>query len=174
MARTPDMETNAAGEVTTAADRMKDYDEIAYIPIDGDPVRTKWNGIDFKAHIPVRVPKTSCVSVPMPTEIIAADGTRTTRHTEKKIPMAELAKNNPIFSVNGKEPIKRKVGSTTVPTDSDQYRSYCIAWIAASSSQSEMDARWTAEGELRKQCGCDDKDIAFLRPFFEARHMQAA
>jgi hypothetical protein len=33
-----------------------------------------------------------------------------------------------------------------------------------------MDARWREEEALRDKCQCDDDDIAYLRPFFEARH----
>jgi len=186
MARTPDMETGPNGEVTIATDRkVRDYDEITYLPGDGDPPRTRWNGVEFKAHIPVKVLRTQVVSVPMPIQtkgqdgelingIVQPDGSIQTRHVERKVPMVELAKNNPAFSVNGETPAKRKMGTAKVPTDSDEYRGYCIAWVAASTNQLEMDARWNAEQDLRDKCGCDDRDIGYLRPFFEARRMQAA
>lgn len=153
---------------------QREHDEITYIPCEGDPARTKWNGYEFKAHIPVNVPRSACVLVPMPIDVIASDGTRTTRHIEKRIPMAELAKGNPTFSVNGETPAKRKMGTARVPTNSDEYRGYCISWVAASTEASAMDARWDAEADLREKCGCEDKDIAYVRPFFEARRLQVA
>lgn len=152
--------------------QKKDYDEITYIPGEGDPIRTKWNGFEFRAHLPVQVPHKATVLVPMPLEMTAADGSRITRHVEKRVPMADLARGNPAFSVNGETPAKRRLGTARVPTNSDEYRGYCISWIAASTKPADMDARWEAEQELREVCGCDDNDIAYLRPFFEARHEQ--
>jgi len=144
-------------------------DDITYIPGEGDPAKVKWNGLEFKAHIPIKVSRSHTVLVPLPVEVTAPDGSRLTRHVEKRVPMVELAKNNPSFSVNGETPIARKMGTQRVPTNSDEDRGYCIAWIAASTAASAMNARWEAEAELRAKCGCDDRDIAYLMPFFHAR-----
>lgn len=159
------------------------FDEITYIPQNGDPVRTTWNGIHFPAHIPVKVPRTVTIAVPMPIQtkgadgelingIVQPDGSIQTRHVERKVPLVELAKGNPLFSVNGAAPAEAKKGQARVPDTPDQYRGYAIRWIAASTNAKDMDARWNAEVDLREKCGCNDEDIGYLRPFFEARHDQ--
>lgn len=158
----------------TKPQRPDDVDEIAYIPQEGDPIRIVWNGITFPAHMPVKVPRSKTVLYPKREAREMPDGSVITRSIESRIPMVELAKMNPFFSVNGETPIARKIGKAKTPTNPDEYRGYAIRWITTSSNPGEMDARWDAEQPLREQCGCDDKDIAYLRPFFEAKHEQVA
>ena len=148
----------------------RDYDEVTYYPGDGDPVRTVWNGLEFKAHIPTRVSKSHSVLVPMPISVTMPDGSIQTRHVEKKVSMSELARKNPSFMVNGEQPAERKIGTVRTPENPDEYRGYAMRWIAASEEASAMDARWKQEEGLRLRCGVNDQDIAYLRPFFEARH----
>lgn len=158
---------------TESEKATRDYDEITYYPGDGDPHRTMWNGLEFKAHIPTRVSPKHTVLAPMPTTVTMPDGTEQTRHVEKRIPMVELARKNPSFMVNGERPAERKSATIRVPESPDEYRGYAIRWIAASSEASAMDARWAAEEGLRIRCGCNDQDIAYLRPFFEAKYDEA-
>jgi hypothetical protein len=148
----------------------REWDEITYCPGDGDPVRTHWNGLEFKAHIPTKVSKKHTVLVPMPIEIQQPDGSIHTRHVEKKIPMVDLARGNHSFMVNGEIPAERKTGMIRTPENPDEYRGYALRWIAGSSEASAMDARWSAEDGLRNRCGVNDGDIAYIRPFFEAKH----
>lgn len=149
-------------------------DEITYIPEDGDPVRTKWNGIEFKAYVPVKVSRRHTVQVLLRITQDMPDGTVVTKAVEKRIPMVELARNNARFSVNGKAPAKKAEAKARVPASPDEYRGYAINWIAQSTGASAMDARWENEQLLREKCGCDDADIAYLRPFFEARHEECS
>jgi hypothetical protein len=158
----------AAGEVNAAkATRPKTTADVIYHPDDGDPVRVKWGGLEFKAYVAVRVPLTHSISVPLKKEHVLADGTVQTRNIETKVSLVELARGNPSFSVDGVRASK-KIAAERVPTDSDEYRSYCISWIASSTDAHTMDVRWDAEDALREQCGVDGRDIAYLRPFFEA------
>jgi hypothetical protein len=161
----------AAAKKIEASDEQH-IDEITYHPGEGDPVRTKWNGVEFRAYVPVKVSAKHTVIVPMPINQTLPDGTIVTKHVDKRIPMVELAKGNPRFSVNGEAPASNKPGSERVPSTSDEYRGYAISWIAKSTAASAMDARWEAEDSLREKCGCVDSDIAYLRPFFEARHSE--
>jgi hypothetical protein len=168
IAEKPAAEPTGTSAVTSAA-ADRDYDEITYFPGEGDPVRTTWNGLTFAAHVPTKVSKKHTVLVPMPQTTQMPDGTMQTRHIEKRIAMAELARNNPHFMVNGERaamPDKHKV---RVPESPDEYRGYAMRWIAGSTDASSMDVRWTAEQALRDRCGVNDSDIAYLRPFFEAK-----
>jgi hypothetical protein len=151
-----------------------EVDEITYIPSEGAPSRTEWNGIKFIAGVPVKVSRKHTVLVPLPVETTAADGTIQTRHLEKRLPMVELAKNNPDFSVNGEPPAARKDGVVRLPSNPDEYRGYAINWIARSTAAGAMRQRWEAEAPLRDKCGCDDNDIAYLMPFYEARIEQTS
>jgi hypothetical protein len=151
--------------------RDKSTAEVTYIPGDGDPHRVTWGGLEFKAHIPTLVPLTHAISVPMRKEHVLDDGTVQSRNIETRVSLVELARGNPSFSVDGVQ-AERKAGTARVPSSNDEYRGYAIAWIANSTGAAAMDTRWEAEAALRGQCGVDDKDIAYLRPFFEARRDQ--
>src|SRR5437899_475089 len=139
-------------------------DEITYIPGEGDPAKTTWNGVTFHANKPVKVSRRHTVLVPMRQEFSAPDGSIISRAIEKRIPMVELAKGNPFFSVNGKEPAKRIEGKARVPDTPETYRGYAMAWIAEATSDRSIDARWAAEAGLREKCGVNDADIAWLMP----------
>jgi len=161
-----------AAQLQTQAKAAETVDEITYHPGEGDPARTKWNGLEFKAYVPVKVSAKHTVAVPIREEIKQPDGSIITRAVERRIPMLELARQNHKFSVNGEAPFMHKMGAARVPTTPDEYRGYAISWIAASTAASAMDARWEAEETLREKCGVEDTDIAYLRPFFEARREQ--
>lgn len=167
MSKAPAAATAKSREDTPVAER--DYDEITYIPGEGDPARTEWNGLKFIAHIPTKVSKKHCVLVPMPTTVTMPDGTVQTRHVEKRIPMAEIAKGNPTMMVNGQVADKPAAAKARLPEDPDQYRGYALRWIAASTEASAMQVRWDAEQALRDRCGVNDSDIAYIVPFFEAK-----
>jgi hypothetical protein len=104
-----------------------EVDEITYIPEEGDPIWARWNGIEFKAHVPVKLSRKHAYDVPMPTQHTLADGTIVTKHVEKRVSMVEIAKGNPKFSVNGEAPAKKREDESRVPTNSEEYRGYAIA-----------------------------------------------
>jgi hypothetical protein len=80
----------------------KEADTITYVPGPGDPPTTTWNTIEFQAGIPVAVDQT--IRVPIRQMHQNPDGTVTTRAVEQSVPMTELARGNPKFSVNGEKP----------------------------------------------------------------------
>jgi hypothetical protein len=159
----------AAAEKPRESEVARDYDEITYFPGEGDPARTDWNGLKFVAHIPTKVSKKHTVLVPMPTTVTMPDGTIQTRHVEKRVPMVELAKDNPYFMVNGKQADKPLPAKIRLPDGPDEYRGYALRWIAGSTESSAMQVRWDAEAALRERCGVNDSDIAYIMPFFEAK-----
>jgi hypothetical protein len=180
-----------------AAEATPRFDMITYIPDNGDPVRTNWNGVEFMANIPVKVMRSQTVLVPTKIKtpmkdengkpmldddgkqmyhegVLQPDGTLQTRMVDKPVPMVELAKGNCRFSVNGATPaVAGRTGSIRMPTDADEYRGFAMAWIAAASDKAQMDARWQNEESLRGTCGCTNSDVAYLMPFFEARRLLA-
>ena len=146
--------------------------EVTYIPGDGDPPKVRAYGyIEFRANVPVTIPLDKTISAPMRVEHYEADGTLKSRGVEKKVSIVELARGNPIFSVDGVQ-AQRKAAMQRLPTDSDQYRGYALAWIRQSNTRTQLDQRWEGEAELRERCGLADKDIAYLSPFLEARRDQ--
>lgn len=151
--------------------RPKESAEVTYIPGDGDPHKVLWNGIEFRANVPVTLHRDRMVSVPLRKEHYLADGTLQSRGVEQKVSMIELARHNPSFSVDGVK-TERLIGTARLPTDNDQYRGYALAWIRDATSVQQLDVRWDAESSLRERCGCDDKDMMFLRPFFDARRSE--
>lgn len=159
------------GAEGTDTPKKKATAEVTYIPGDGDPHTVKWAGITFKGHMPVTVPLTHSISVPIRKEHVLADGTVQSRNVETQVSLVSLAKTNPSFIVDG-EQAQKKAGTARTPTDDKEYRGYAISWIAASNSAKEMDTRWAGEGPLREACGIESKDLAYILPFFEARKSQ--
>lgn len=143
--------------------------EIIYMPEEGDPLRVKWGGLEFVAHKATVVSTAHAIPQLLRKDILMPDGSVQSRSFESRMTLVELARKNPSFAVDG-ERATRKLGTAKAPSDPDGYRGYAIYWIAASTDGKAMDARWAAEEPLREKCGCADKDIAYLRPFFEARH----
>jgi hypothetical protein len=70
----------------------------------GDPPFTKWNGILFKANVPVELNpdnEAHYIAQLLPRQIPGQNGETLTKHVEQKMFMGELAKNNPSFEVDG-------------------------------------------------------------------------
>lgn len=155
----------------TARSGSKDSAEVTYIPDDGDPNKVVWNGIEFRANVPVTISHSKMVSSLTRVESKGPEGELRSRGVEGTIAMVELARKNPSFSVDG-EQAQRRAATQRLPTDSDQYRGYALRWIRESTSLSQLNERWDGEHELRERCGFEKKDEAYLRPFLDARKEQ--
>lgn len=151
------------GEKTTA--------EVTYVPGDGDPIKTVWNGVEFRANIPVTIPYTKMVESLTRVESKGPEGEIRSRGVAGKIPMIELARSNPFFTVDGVG-TERRQGTQRLPIDADQYRGYALGWIRESNTLRQLEQRWEGEAPLREKCGCEAKDENYLRPFLEARREQ--
>lgn len=159
-------------EDAPVSDMSKLFDEVTYVPGHGDRPVTKWNGIEFRANVAVRIPRNKCVMAPVKQESQLPDGSIVTRAIERRIPMVELARGNPVFMVNGVKPKKREGLDVRLPVDANSYRSYAIRWIAGCNLADEMIDRWNGEQKLRDRCGVDAQDLHHILPFFEARKME--
>jgi hypothetical protein len=145
--------------------------QVTYIPGDGDPNRVMWNGIEFRANVPVTVLHSRTADVLERKETIGPEGDIRSKGVEVKRSMVELARGNPHFMVDGVK-IERKEGNQRLPTDADQYRGYALGWIRESNTFKQLEQRWDGEASLRERCGIEPKDEAYLHPFLNARREQ--
>lgn len=110
---------------------------ITYLPREGDPAKTEWNGHVFHANVPVPV-----------------------RHPG----MIEQAKGNPWFRVEGEA--KGSVASSGEPETAEDYRAYAVLWLKDVRSYAEMVRRWDAEQPMREACGVGTDDYDYLESVF--------
>lgn len=150
----------------------KDSSQVTYIPRDGDPIRTVWNGVEFRANIPVVIPHSKMVNTLVVQETKGPEGDIRTKGVETKTSMVEMAKTNPFFEVDGVQHVEHKNGVARLPIDSDQYRGYALVWIRATNTLKQLKERWDGEEPLREKCGLEVGDINYLRPFLDARREQ--
>ncbi len=143
--------------------------KVTYIPGDGDPIRTVWNGVVFEANIPVELTDKNTIINDQVHRVDMPDGSYRTVTRQHRLSMIELAKHNPSFQVEGEPIPERKPGRPRIPKSPDEYRSFAQEWIARASDPKQMDARWDKEEELRTTIGVGDEDVSYLRPFFHAK-----
>lgn len=152
--------------------------KVTYVPPNepGYPASTPWNDITFHANMPVDLDlanKKHGYMVPIVEQWIdPVTQQKRTKAVEKWVSMIEIAKTNPAFQVEGEAPpaTRRSPGRPRKPVDADEYRGYAMAWIAAADNHDELAERWNDEEALRGRCQVGDEDIAYLRPFFDAKH----
>lgn len=177
MSEDPNTEQSPAPEEAATEGRrgrksaMKESAEVTYIPGDGDPIKTKVHGVEFRGNVPVSIRFDKMVETLTRKETKGPEGETRSRGVESKISLVELLRGNRCFSVDGVQP-EYKEGSQRLPTDADQYRGYAMGWIRESNTLRQLDQRWEGEERLREKCGLEAKDENYLRPFLEARRDQ--
>jgi hypothetical protein len=93
------------------------YRPLEYRDGSTDPANVKWNGIQFKANVPVELdPKNPAHHIVqlLPRTFPGQNGEALTKHVESKVFMGDMARDNPSFEVDGKR-VKRKVSTRVVP-----------------------------------------------------------
>lgn len=160
-----------SAEKTSGAAIEKNFSEVTYVPGDGDPHRTVWNEVEFRANVPVKIPHSKMVNVLERKVTTGPEGEERSKGVEVKRSMVEMARGNPYFMVDGVQ-AERKIGSQRLPTDSDQYRGYALGWIRATNTLKQLEERWAGEEPLREKCGLEPVDVNYLAPFLEARREQ--
>lgn len=157
------------------ADLLKSGDkstaEVTYIPGEGDPIKTVWNGIEFRANVPVTVPLSTTVESLLRKETAGPEGEIRSRAVPGRISMVELARGNSSFSVDGVRS-ERQFGTQSLPFDADQYRGHALRWMTESNTLRQLNQRWEGEAALREKCGVEAKDENYLRPFLDMRRDQ--
>lgn len=126
-----------------ASQAVKRTVTVIYHPIDKlDPHTTKWNGITFKANVPVELDPDNpahYIDQLLPKVITTAEGDLRTKHLPGQIFMGELAKGNPSFEVDGVR-AKRKTNTRVVPPPGAEWTEANEGQI---SSSEEIDASVT-------------------------------
>jgi len=148
--------------------------QVTYIPREPtDPAVMIWNGVEFPANVPIELdPVKHSYMVPIVDKWVdEKTGEVRSKATERRMAMAQIAKGNPSFRVDG-EPIveRRRPGRRPNPKTPEEYRSHAQAWIAAAEDHEDLEQRWADEESLRERCGVGEDDISYLKPFFEAKH----
>lgn len=150
--------------------RAKSTVAVTYTPLEnGDPHTTTVAGIAFRANVPVEVDPNRTVAQLVRRDKETADGELRTQSVEAKVKVIELFKNNPWFKVEGHEQPKRKSGAIRAPISAADYKGYALRWIAAASSVTELEGRWSDEDGMRTQCGVSEEDAATILMFLEAQ-----
>lgn len=91
--------------------------QVIYRPFDGDPHTTKWNGIVFRANVPVTLNKGNpghYIEQLLPKTVEGANGESHTKHVTAKVFMGDLARTNPSYEVDG-ERAKKLVNKRILP-----------------------------------------------------------
>jgi hypothetical protein len=148
--------------------------KVTYSPPNepGAPASLIWNDITFQANVPVELDPDNRAHgylVPVVNRWFdPATQEPRTKATEKWMSMIDIARTNKSFIVEG-EPIQRRSpGRPRAPKTSDEYRDHARTWISAAEDVADLE-RWNEEQALREKCGVGDDDLAFLRPFFDAK-----
>ena len=154
-------------------------DKITYIPGPQDGVSTTvgWNGqpgsgVTFVANIPQMISRKVTTQVLVRQERETADGQIVSRSVEKMVPLVELLRNNPFFSINDEPPPARAAGAPRLPTDPDTYRGYAIGWIAAGKDPNAMRLQWEGEEGMRNRLGVSADDLRHIVPFLDGRILE--
>lgn len=129
---------------------------VTYIPSEGDPLKTKFNGFVFKAHEPRDIPDNAVIRLD--------DG--------KTRPMMDAIRGNPFFEIEG-EKRPGKGAPPAVPRTTEEYRAYAVKWINHFDDEDGFDAyskRWEKEQPLREQCGIGDEDMSFIMQFYSPKY----
>jgi len=162
----PEIKADKASKLPPVPGGAKNF-QVIYHPDGSDPSETMVHGVRFRAGVAVPISSAQTALVPI-TDKVERDGIVCNRTVERRIPLVDLLRRNPFFSVDGERAERVRPGSQ-IPTSPDSYRGYAIIWIAASNSASGIRHRWAAEEALRMRCGCQAEDIAYISPFLEMR-----
>lgn len=159
------------------AARPKGALKVTYRPSDdlGDPPFVRWNGVLFRANVPVLLDpaKHYVDDVPLVATKEGENGVIVNVTRRARMSMIQLAKDNHTFEVEGCERAARPGRiKGRVPDTSDQYRQYALIWFRDEETPAAMVRRWESESALRQACQVGDDDIAFLQAFFSARFHQ--
>jgi hypothetical protein len=149
--------------------------KVTYVPRShDDPASIVWNNITFPANFAVDLdPVRHSYFVPIvEVWIDPVSQEKRSKATEKRMAMAEIAKGNPSFQVEGM-PVPRASapGRSKPPKTPEEYRVHAMTWIKGADSLSDLE-RWNDEEMLREKCGCGEDDTNYLQPHFDAKFKQ--
>jgi hypothetical protein len=147
--------------------------KVTYVPPDDGqhhPSSLMWNGVKFTANVPLDLDPVKHSYEVLEVERWNDPVTQRpmSKTVERRKSMAEIARTNQFFVVEGDAP-KIKRGRPPLPKTPEEYRAHAVAWIRAIDDHDELNERWNTEEAMRQRCGVGDDDIDYLRPMFDAR-----
>ncbi len=134
---------------------------VTYLPGEGGPSKTVWGGITFHANVPKEL-----IGNPNGTE-----------REKINAHLIESARMNKFFSI-GDTPRPR--AKTSLPTTSEEYRSYMIGWLNKAREDRSIEhaeqliERFAKDRELQTACEVGTDDYAYLSTLFNPRLHQLA
>lgn len=112
---------------------------VTYRPGEGDPTKTKWRGVEFKANVPVRVFDAEHI---------------------------ESARGNKHFSVGDRDSDDEPLGP---PTSAMEYRGHVVDWLKNVETVDALAAKWAADRQLRVTCEVGQDDVSYLGTLVEPK-----
>jgi hypothetical protein len=112
---------------------------VMYCPSPGDPIKTKWRGVEFNANVPVRIFDAEHI---------------------------EAARGNRQFSVGNKGPDDDNPGP---PTTAMEYRGHVVDWLKTISTVDQFVAEWARDRTLRMACEVGVDDVNYLGTLIEPK-----
>jgi hypothetical protein len=97
--------------------------QVTYRPYDGDPHSVKWNGVLFRANVPVtldRANREHHIEQLLPKQYPGTNGETLTKHVPALVFMGDMARTNPSFEVDG-ERARRKINTRVVPAPGQEW-----------------------------------------------------
>lgn len=122
-----------------AAPAKEPGEMVVYQPGEGDPIKTRWRGVEFKANVPVRI-----------FDLEHIDAARINKH----------------FSVGGKNESGEASGP---PTTAMEYRGHVIDWLRDVDTVDKLVIKWAADRQLRQECEVGQDDISYLGTIVEPK-----
>ncbi len=147
--------------------------KLTYKPGPHSPVTTTFHGLTLEANIPIELTDADVAEIDVVDLIPNDDGLVRSRTVKKRIPLLELAKNNPSgeLLVEGHE--ARKPGRPPVPKTAEQYKAWATRWIGECLDHEVLESRWKKEAALRVACQADGEAISReLNALFSRRHAE--
>jgi hypothetical protein len=155
--------------------------KITYLPKDGDGLKTVFHGHKFEANKPIEVShallirqasKNSWFKVEGATAEQLADPTEVPEAAPADKAKAAPHQNVKSAKDDGDKKPKVYDPNTDLPTTSEQYRGFALAWIKTVDESEAMDLRWKEEEELRQKCGWGSDDEEYLATFFNQKRTE--
>lgn len=154
--------------------------KITYVPKhEGDPLKTIFHGIKFEANKAVEgIEHALLIRQASKNPWFKVEGATPEQLAEPKpAPVPALTipgavKPGAPDKPETNAPAEVYDPNTMLPTTSEQYRGYALAWFKTQDDSEEMDRRWKEEAELRVKCGCGTDDEEYLATFYNPIHAQ--
>jgi hypothetical protein len=112
---------------------------VTYLPPPGDADVVKWRGVEFKAHVPVRI-------------------------TDKD--HIDACRNNRFFRIGDQSGAAAPRG---LPSDAMTYRGHVLDWMRDVQTIDQLARCWAADRDLRAECEIGYDDMQYLGTLIEPK-----